>query len=282
MALGNISRRVIWLAVLATLMLAATAMNSPNESAIPRITAYVGDTTALGPSTNTVISAFIDNNFDTVVGFSLWIQLSGPTDLCVFQTDSGIDIDTTWWRCVTGSPPNCTDSINIPDSAQPGDYMHVDTFDVLIGNIDTTGTLIGGWEYVSTRSFSQNGSDLLIVGIANLPSGPVTRGFGPQQGGRLIKILADVGEVLDTSYWKCLQYQGPNCIDSVAVDPESTWNFIHIDTLADRIVHLQINKDFKDYLNFATSPDHSFWDLVPFWDTNGWICTDWVVDTSMN
>ena len=122
----------------------------------------------------------------------------------------------------------------------------------------------------------------LALGIANLASGPVTRGFAPQQGGRLVKILADVGEVLDTSYWKCLQYQGPNCIDSVAVDPESTWNFIHIDTLADRIVHLQINKDFKDYLNFATSPDHSFWDLVPFWDTNGWVCTNWVVDTSVN
>ena len=283
MALGNIPRRVIWLSILATLMLAATAMNSPNESMIPRVTAYVGDTTAMPGATNTVISAFIDNNFDTIVGFSLWIQMSGPIDLCLFQVDSGIDIDTLWWRCVNGAPPNCLDSINIhPDSVEPGDFFHVDTFDVLIGSVDTTGTLVAGWEYISTRSFSENGSDLLIVGIANLAGGPITPGFAPQQGGRLIKILADVGDIADTTYWQCLQYSGPDCIDSLNVDPDSAWDFIHVDTSDDRTAFFQLNKDFKDYLNFATSPEQNFWEPIPYWDTNGWICTQWVIDSGVN
>ncbi len=249
MALGNASRKVIWLTVLATLVLAVTAMNSPNESMIPRITAYVGDTTAAPGATNTVISAFIDNNFDSVVGFSLWIQLSGPTNVLAFQTDSGIFIDTVYWRCVSGAPPNCTDSIIVP-AESTWHFIHIDTFGIEIGNFDTTGTLIAGWEYVDTRSFSGNGSDLLIVGIANLPGGPVKKGFAPQQGGRLIKLLADVADIEDTA--------------------------------SDRIVLLQINKDFKDNLNFATAPQQNFWYPEPFWDTNGWVCTQWSIDSGVN
>lgn len=248
MALSNIPRRVIWLSLLATLMLAVTAMNSPEKSMIPRITAYVGDTTAMPGATNTVVSAFIDNNFDTVVGFSLYIQLNGPPNVMEFQTDSGIDIDTTYWRCVSGSPPNCNDSISVPKESTY-QFIHVDTYDVEIGNFDTTGTLVSGWEYVDTRSFSGNGTDLLIVGIADLPGGPIKKGFAPQQGGRLIKLLADVANIDDT--------------------------------LSDRVVYLQLNKDFKDYLNFSTSPAHSFWEPIPFWDTNGWVCTQWSIDYSV-
>jgi hypothetical protein len=249
MALGNMPRKVIWLSVVATLVLAVTAMNSPNESAFPRITAYPGDTLAVPGSTNTPISAFIDNNFDTVVGFSLWIQLSGPTGIMAFQTDSGIEIDTTYWRCVTGSPPNCTDSISVPEESSYT-FIHVDTYEVEIGNFDTTGTLVAGWEYIRTRTFSGNGTDLLIVGIADLPGGPVKKGIPPQQGGRLIKLLADVADIADTA--------------------------------SDRIVLLQINKDFKDNLNFATSPSQNFWLPIPYEDTNGWVCTQWSVDTTVN
>jgi len=248
MALGNIPRKVIWLSVLATLMLAASAMNSPNESAFPRIYAYVGDTLAVPGSTNTPISVFIDNNFDTVVGFSLWIKLS-PPNIMAFQTDSGIEIDTTYWRCVTGAPPNCSDSISVPKESTYT-FIHVDTYDVEIGNIDTTGTLIAGWESVRTRSISPNGSDMVIVGIANLAGGPVTKGFAPQVGGRLLKLMADVADIPDSA--------------------------------SDRIVYLQIEKDFKDYLNFTTSPSQNFWFSIPDDDTNGWVCTQWSVDTTVD
>ncbi len=249
MALGNISRKVIWLSLLATLILAATAMNSPNESLIPRITAYVGDTVATPGATNTPISVFMDNIFDTIVGFALHIKLYSQPGVMEFQTDSGIEIDTTYWRCVSGSPPNCTDSINVHKDSLPWHFTHVDTFDVLIGSFDTTGTLLAGWEFIKTRSSSVNGLDLVIVGFADLQGGAVKQGILPQQGGRLIKLLADVGDIPDT--------------------------------LSDRLVYLQIEKNFKDNLNFATSSQRSFWEPQPFWDTNGWICTQWSIDNTV-
>jgi hypothetical protein len=103
---------------------------------------------------------------------------------------------------------------------------------------------------VDTRSFSGDGSDLLIVGIANLPGGGVRPGFAPQQGGRLIKLLADIADIEDTA--------------------------------SDRIVFLQINKDFKDNLNFATSPAQNFWAPIEYWDIDGWVCTQWVIDSGVN
>jgi len=250
MALGNVPRRVIWLVAVAILLLTTSAMNTPKETAvIPDMTVYVGDTTAMPGATNTVISAFIDNNFDTVVGFSLWIQLDRPPDIMAFQTDSGISIDTTFWKCVTYSGGNCIDCVTVPRESTH-QYITIDTFDIEIGNIDTTGTLISGWEYVNSRSLSGVGTDLLIVGIANLPGGPVHKGFAAQQGGRLIKILADI----------------------VNID----------DTVSDRIVHLQINQDFKDNFNIVTSPAKNFWSYQYAPDTNGWVCTQWSIDTTQN
>jgi len=63
----------------------------------------VGDTIAFPNTTNTVISVFADNfpNADTIVGFKLAITLNGPPGLVEFQTDSGISIDTTYWRCLS-------------------------------------------------------------------------------------------------------------------------------------------------------------------------------------
>ncbi len=249
MALGNMTRRVIWLALLATLILAASAMNSPNEPLLERISAYVGDTTAKPGSTNTPISVFMDNNNDTIVGFILHITLFSEPDVMAFQTDSGIDIDTTYWRCVSGVPPNCTDCVSVPKDSLPWHYTLVDTFDVLIGNFDTTGTLLAGWEYIRTRSSTPSGKDLTIYGFADVLGGPVKQGILPQQGGRLIKLLADIGDVPDT--------------------------------LSDRLVYLEVHKKLPLQLDFTTSSGHFFWDSVAYWDTNGWVCTQWSVDNSV-
>lgn len=282
MALGSIPRRVIWLAVVAILVFAATAMNSPNESEICEMTVFVGDTVAVPNATNTVVSVFADNIFDTVVGFALWIKLDRPPDIMAFQTDSGTAVDTLYWQCVQYSGPDCIDSVSV-SADDDWDFYHIDTFDVEIGNFDTTGTLIAGWEYVQSRSISGNGTDLLIIGIANLAGPPVTRGFAPQQGGRLIKLLADVYDVLDTTYWLCNTWSGPVCLDSVNVPPESTWDIMHIDTVADRNVVLQIEKEFKDNLNIVTpNPAWSIWAYEQFMDTNGFVCTQWSIDSGVN
>jgi hypothetical protein len=250
MALSNMPRRIIWLVVIAILVFAATAMNSPNESEFCEMTVFVGDTTAAPNSQNTVVSVFADNVFDTIVGFAIWVKLDRPPDIMVFQTDSGIAVDTLYWLCTQYSDTVCIDSISVP-AESTWDFFTIDTFDVEVGNFDTTGTLIAGWEYVVSRSISGNGTDLLIIGIANLPGPPVTKGFAPQQGGRLIKILADVLDIEDT--------------------------------LSDRIVQLQIEKEFKDNLNIVTpDPSWSIWTYEYFEDTNGFVCTQWSIDSGVN
>ncbi|MCH8027401.1 MAG: hypothetical protein IID63_04690 [candidate division Zixibacteria bacterium] len=243
-------RKVTSLTLVALLLLAASAMNSPNENEVCEVTIDVGDTTAYPNTSNNVVPITIENPVDTIVGFQLWIQLDRPPDFVIFQTDTFLEFDTTHWRCNAYSGPNCIDSTLVPfDSVW--DFFHVDTFEVERANIDTAGTLIAGWEFLVAQSLALNGTDLLITGIANLPGGPITPGFAPQSGGTLINMLADV---LDVS-----------------------------DTVTNRIVNMAINTIFIDNFNIVMAdPSWSPWTFETYWDTIGWICTDWLIDTTQN
>ncbi len=243
----NAFRRILCTTLFALLIPAASALNSPNESSACEIIITMPNTFSF-PFSASTIPIFMDNLNDTIVGFSLWIQIDRP-NVMVFQNDSALEIDTTYWRCVAGSPPSCTDSISVPPDST-WDFIHVDSYNVVQGNFDTSGTLIAGWEYVRTRSFSGNGTDLLIVGIANLPGGPITKGVAPQTGGTLIKFLTDVFE--DT------------------------------DPFTDSVVNVYINKDLMGNLNFATAPPRNFWLPTEFFDTNCYVCTQWDIDNTQN
>jgi hypothetical protein len=67
--------------------------------------------------------------------------------------------------------------------------------------IDTSGTLISGWNYVNARSVGGTGHDIQIVGLASgIPPQPYVAPFGPQSGEiPLVKIKADVYDVPDTA-----------------------------------------------------------------------------------
>ena len=39
------------------------------------------------------------------------------------------------------------------------------------------------------------------------------------------------GAVVDTTYWDCLVYSGPDCTDSIEVEPYEEWDFSHVDTI---------------------------------------------------
>ena len=226
---------------------------SSTSSAQNDVVITVGDTIAFPNTTNTVISVFADNfpNADTIVGFKLAITLNGPPGLVEFQTDSGISIDTTYWRCLSYDVDSiCIDSLNV-DADSSWDFFNIEIFEVLIGNFDTVGTLIGGWEYVAAQSQIENSSSIILVGIADLPGGAITKGFAPQQGGVLMRLLVDV---LDVS-----------------------------DTVTDRTILIQIDKLFQDNFNLvSTDPSWSPWDYNTFLDTNGWICTLWAIDTTVD
>ncbi len=193
----------------------------------PDIVIDVGDVTACSGQQNVAIPIYLSNYYDTVVGFNLWVQLDRP-DIMLFEMclDSVVDTtrwqcllwdgevcldsihvtgDTTYWRCDVWSGDICTDSTMVPPDSTwdffhlaEWDFINVDTNEVLVGSVDTAGTLISGWEWVDSRSLSGYGWDLNIAGIADLPGDPVTPGIGPQEGGLLIDMIADVYDIPDT------------------------------------------------------------------------------------
>ena len=233
---------------------------SSTSSAQNDVVITVGDTIAFPNTTNTVISVFVDNfpTADTIVGFKLAITLNDPLGLVEFQTDSGVSFDTTYWICNSYDIDSvCIDSTNVEfDSTNIEfdtlyDFIYVQAFEVLIGNFDTVGTLIGGWEWVGAQSQLENTTSLILVGFADLSGGGVTPGFAPQQGGLLMRLLVDVLDVPDTT--------------------------------TERTILLQIEKLYNDNFNLVSSdPSWSPWDYNVFLDTNGWICTQWVIDTTVD
>ena len=232
---------------------------SSMSSAQNDVVISVGDTIAFPNTTNTVISVFIDNfpSADTIVGFKLAITLNGPPGLVEFQTDSGVSYDTTYWICNSYDIDSvCIDSTNVEfDSTNIEfdtlyDFIYVQAFEVLIGNFDTVGTLIGGWEFVAAQSQIGDNKHLVLVGLADLAGGGIAKGFAPQQGGLLMRLLVDV---LDVS-----------------------------DTVTDKLILIQIDNFQNNFNLVSTDPSWSPWAYETFLDTNGWICTLWAIDTTVN
>lgn len=212
---------------LVTLVFVTLVTVRPAEAQIDLIIDVI-DTVAEHGAKNTPISVFIDNFNDSIAGVELWLQLDRP-DAIIFQTDidtvnvirywkcndgawpscndSSQVFDTVlYWRCLDPAgavPPSCVDSIQVLDPDQVSwDYITLPDWDfftviaeeITRGNFDTSGTLLSGWEFVTSSSLGGKGVDIKISAIANQSTVDPTPGFGPQfgQGGLLIKLLADV------------------------------------------------------------------------------------------
>jgi hypothetical protein len=217
------------LLILITPLVVLLSFVSSGFAQMPDLEVRVGDTTGTSGQHNSVISVYMNNFADTVAGFELWIQLDRP-DRAIFLTDTVEIIDTTFWACRAMGGGYCIDSVIASDwwvnggwqkgfwrcnhySPSPPyactdstfdagyDWFHIDTTDALLGNVDTTGTLVSGWEYVQTRSLGAQGFDLKITAFANTITPPYTRGIGfPQYGPKpLIKIRADIFTIPDTT-----------------------------------------------------------------------------------
>jgi hypothetical protein len=200
---------------------------------------------------NVSISVFLTNVFDTVAAFELWLQLSRP-DILFFQTNYDTIVDTTFWECIQWSGPNCVDSVSCdPDTAGGScPIRHIDTTNVFVGNIDTVGTLIGGWDVVTTRSIAGQGLDIKITALANDIGIPGSgRLIAPQGGGVLFRLLGDFKPVSDT--------------------------------LTDRSADLMISS-FLNHFNFSRPNGTSIGIIsqqVP--DSNFWRCESWVPPDSV-
>ncbi|HUV31729.1 MAG TPA: hypothetical protein VMY05_11665 [Acidobacteriota bacterium] len=218
--------------VLLTVLLVSTAAFGPQAlaqapefsieglDAPPELIIEVGDTIGHSGQKNSVITVFMTNTFDSVVAFELLLRI-GNREICEFQSDSATVYDTTWWLCSGWDGPTCTsyvasdyettywvcdsveaeicvDSSQVPvDSAWEwfwvADSMLVDTVEVVVGSIETEGTLIEGWEEVSSRSVIREGEDIKVTAQADRLTIPgTTPGIPPQQGGVLFRLLADI------------------------------------------------------------------------------------------
>ena len=245
----NMYRKVTFLALVAIILLAATAMNSRGEAVDCEVTISIGDTTAFPNTTNIAIPIYIDHLPDTIIGFKLAIHL-GRTGLIYFPSDSVTVYDTLFWKCNAYSGPNCIDSTSV-FSDSPWDFFHVDSFEVFRANFDTAGTLIAGWEIVSATTYSEFSTIMIIAGIADIFGGPITPGFAPQSGGTFFNVLVDVFEFPDT--------------------------------LGDQIIPIRINTAFTDNFGIVTTdPDWSPWTFETYWDTNFFLCTEWDIDTTQD
>ena len=238
----------------------------------------IGDTSAL-PGEQVTIPVYLSNFEDTIAGFNFWVQLDRP-DIMEFTTAMVTVIDTFWWQCLQWDGDVCLDSIHVSGdttfwqcnewngdictdstmvpSGSPFDFFHlaewdfthIDTNQIMIGTIDSTGTLVAGWEYVNALSLG-NGYDLNVVGLADLPPPPVTPGIPPQEGGVLIKLLAEVYDIPDT--------------------------------MTERTVNIHVETSTLDHFGFSDPWGNSIGivcDTIP--DTSFWLCTQWAGEVCLN
>ncbi len=115
------------------------------------------------------IPIMVTNPSDTIAGFELWIYLTTPSIV----------------RIKAAAPPSRN---------------------LTAAEIDTNGARISGWEYLETNILDFPTSAVLrVVGIANMPEGPITPGFAPGSGKLLGLVLETVG------------VQGDSLCDSVQI-----------------------------------------------------------------
>lgn len=173
------------------------ALTPAESQAVPAVRLSVGDTTGNPGQNNSVITVYLTNTFDQISAFEVWLQLANP-DILEFQTDLDTVVDTTYWECTGYIGDSCTDSVGVTE-LDDWTVFHVDTVVAEVGNIDTAGTLISGWQLAITRSFS-GGSDVKVIAAADDPQVPGAAPNIPIQGGGvLFRLLGDIKNIPDTA-----------------------------------------------------------------------------------
>ena len=233
---GNLTYRCLTLSIIVLALVLMTGI--PNSAKAQDLLVAVGDTSGSAGELNSVITTYLTNYEDEIVAIEMWIYLERE-EIMYFQTEDVVTVDTTWWKCLewdgetcidyvsaspiptywiclandTIEPFGCIDSIRVQEG-EPYEWMipvdtsfsviNIDT--VTIGAIDTVGTLLGGWEKVTTRSFIANDDsskfyDVKIIAQANANWGDGVNTPGipaGQQGGVLFRLLADIENIDDT------------------------------------------------------------------------------------
>jgi hypothetical protein len=274
---SKLSPRAIFLGVILTLATIIAVVSSPTDTqAIPELVVTVGDTVGNPGEQNAVVTVFMSNPFDSVFAFQLWLKIGNPF-ICEFQVDTVTLYDTLWfvcneysgpdcqfwyqqqaeityWRCDSVDESICVDSSLVPPESSSvaewtivADSMYVDIHDEVVGNWDTTGTLLSGWELVESRSVFSGVQEMLITGQADRYSEPGSHpSIAPQQNGVLFRIRADIHNIPDS------------------LEGEDRKSYLYTDA-------------FRQYFRFVThdSRELGVSDSIRV-DTNFYYCEDWV------
>ena len=145
-----------------------------------------------------IIPIYLENYADSIAGFELWLILSRP-DIFEFQTYVEVGTDTTYWA---GADREKSGDVEVSrlmakTGGQEYDRVTVKTAEITKVRLDTTGTLVSGWQIIAARSLGGAGYDALIVCVANDIPEPFNPGLGyPNYGDiPLIKVYADVYDI---------------------------------------------------------------------------------------
>jgi hypothetical protein len=245
----SIKKRVLQFAIALFVAAVGLGVNSgQNDVQDLEILLDVGEVTA-HPGEVVEIPVYFSNYIDTIAGLNFWVQFDRP-DIMQFNTVIGVSYDTTWWLCTEFSGIDCIDSVNVPPSGE-WDFYYIDTSDILLGNLDSTGTLVSDWQWLDAYSLGGFGHDLNVIGLANMPSPPDILGITPQENGLLIKL---VGQVYDIP-----------------------------DTMSDRTVNIMVQTDNISHFGLSDRWGNSLGivcDTIP--DTSFWLCTNWVGEDCLN
>lgn len=190
MSFNSQSHRVFGLILLGLLVTALVVPVQAEEESFPRLTVKISDTTARKGDTNAWISVYMANYEDIVAGFAMRVTLDRP-DLIEFRTNTeDTTIDTAFQYCKHWTGTTCDEW---------KDTIIIDTV-YISGAMDTAGSLISGWQYVSARSVDNNARDIKVVCLADKIGPPVHPGLPTQsEEGLLFRLkLRIYGTIPDT------------------------------------------------------------------------------------
>lgn len=239
----TLALRLILVGMLVVLTTGVTAV-----AQTPDLVVEVGHVEAYPGETGVRLPIIMRNFYEGVAGFDLRLE-ADDLQLANLAGSTSVIIDTAWYFCDGYDPlGNCTDSIRIED---PGaaDFFYVDTITTYFGAVDTAGALASGWEVIEVRSVRRNNTVIRVVGLANNFGGPNTPPIPAQPGDTLVSLLFNVVpisnddpnrivsfvpqtrpdqfcfsspegqcigleqvEVLDTSYYRCVDWLEDLCL----------------------------------------------------------------------
>ena len=160
--------RIFLVAVI--MMMTLVVMATPAKAQAPELYLALSDTTVSAGDTTGWVSVYLSNYQDVLAAFTMRIVLDNP-ELIDFRTDAtDTTFDSVWEYCNGWDNGVCTLWV---------DTLYVDTI-VHSGAIDTVGTLISGWEYVTAQSFSSNRTDIKITALADALGAPYVPGLSPR------------------------------------------------------------------------------------------------------